>query len=94
MPDTTTTSTEPISVRGGERARTRYHQALWYAWGRQDAGDAALAAHRTSHAVGDDFAFAEMAAREAQQYDEQQRTSLENIGAQYRRFVDALPAGA
>ena len=85
---------EPIAVRGSERARRRYEQALWYAWGRDDAGDHALAHHRTAHAVGDDFAFAEFAAREAEQYERQEVTSLENIGAQWRRFVDALPAGA
>lgn len=79
-----------ISVRGSDRARRRYEQALWYAWGRQDAGDQALARHRSPHHIGDDFLFAEYAAMEAEQYENQRRTMLDNIGAQYRRFVAEL----
>jgi hypothetical protein len=73
-----------------ERAKLRHGQALWYVWGRQDAGDERTKGNVAGHYLGDDFAFADMAAREAEEYEQEKRVSLENIGDQFKRFVETL----
>ena len=77
-----------LTVRLSARARERYDQALWYCWGRQDAGDDRTRGQRYSdHHLGDDFGFAEYAALEAERFERQQTCMLDNIGSQYGRFV-------
>jgi hypothetical protein len=75
-------------------ASRRYEQALWYVWGRQDAGDERTKGKLSGHYLSDDFAFAEFAALEAEAYDRQHRCMLNNIGDQYGRFVAKLPTWA
>jgi hypothetical protein len=72
------------------RAHQRYEQALWYTWGRQDAGDERTKDKRSEHYLGDDFAFAEFAALEAEAYDREQRCMLANIADQYKRYMEGL----
>ena len=79
-----------LTVRLSPYARTRYEQALWYAWGRQDAGDDRTRGTLAGHYLGDDFAFAEYAALEAESYQRQHRCMLANIGDQYARFTAML----
>jgi len=95
---TTDTETMPdLFLEGGRlvtawlspTAHARYEQALWYAWGRDDAGDHALRGD-SRYYLGNDFAFAQYAAIECESYVRQHRTSLSNIGDQYRAFVASL----
>jgi hypothetical protein len=79
-----------MTIRLSARARQRYDQALWYCWGRQDAGDERTKANHSGHYLSDDFAFAEFAALEAEAYDREQRCMLNNIGDQYGRFLSSL----
>jgi hypothetical protein len=79
-----------ITIRLSSRAHDRYEQALWYCWGRQDAGDEATKANHSGHYLSDDFAFAEFAALEAEAYERQHRCMLNCIADQYGRFVASL----
>jgi hypothetical protein len=79
-----------ITVRLSDYARQRYDQALWYCWGRQDAGDERTKGQLSGHYLGDDFAFADFAALEAEAYHREHRCMLNNIGDQYGRFVTEL----
>jgi len=74
------------------RGEERNQQALWYAWGREDAGDRRLrdASHYRIVAID----FADFAADEADAYDRQQRTMLSCIVDQYDRYVNAVTAGS
>lgn len=76
-----------LTVRLSKRAHDRYDAALWYVWGRQDAGDSATQANTRGHYLGDDFGFAEFAALEAESYHREQACSLSNIADQYARFL-------
>jgi len=79
-----------ITTRLSKRAHDRYEQALWYCWGRQDAGDERTKDKRSAHYLGDDFAFAEFAAFEAESFEREHRCSLNCIGDQYKRFMEGL----
>lgn len=79
-----------LTTRLSKRAKDRYDQSLWYAWGRQDAGDDRTRGKKSTHYLGDDFAFAEFAALEAERYERQHDCMLSNIGDQYERFVASL----
>jgi hypothetical protein len=83
-----------MTTRLSDRARTRYEQALWYAWGREDAGDARTRGELAGHYLGDAFAFATFAALEAESFERGHRYMLHNIGDQFARFVDAIGADA
>jgi len=73
-----------LTRRLSPRAHERYQQALWYCWGRQDAGDDRT---RGREGMGDAFAFAAFAALEAERFERQHVCMLNNIGDQYARFV-------
>jgi hypothetical protein len=96
MTDTTTSledlylDSTLLTTRLSKRASQRYEQALWYCWGRQDAGDERTKGRLSGHYLGDDFAFAEHAALEAEAYERQQCCMLNNIGDQYSRFLDSI----
>jgi hypothetical protein len=79
-----------LTTRLSRRARDRYSHALWYVWGRQDAGDERTKDKLSGHYLGDAIAFAEFAALEAEAYDREQRCMLANIRDQYDRFVADL----
>ena len=81
-----------MTVNLSPRAHQRYEQALWYVWGRQDAGDDRTRGSRSGHYLSDDFGFAEFAALEAERYDRQHECMLSCISDQYRRFLDGLGA--
>jgi hypothetical protein len=83
-----------ITVKLSAYAHLRYEQALWYVWGRQDAGDERTKGKLSGHYLGDDFAFAEFAALEAEAYNRQHRCMLSCISDQYGRFVAKLPTWA
>lgn len=73
-----------LTVRLSQRAHDRYQQALWYCWGRQDAGD-----ERThgGEGLGGDFAFAAFAALEAERFERQHVCYLRPVLDQYERFL-------
>jgi hypothetical protein len=79
-----------LTIRLSARAHQRYEQALWYVWGRQDAGDERTKGQLSGHYLSDDFAFAEMAALEAESFEREHRCMLNNIGDQYARFTAGL----
>ena len=79
-----------LTTRLSARASQRYEQALWYCWGRQDAGDEATKANHSGHDLGDDFGFAEFAALEAEAFERQQRFMLANVADQYGRFIASV----
>lgn len=56
----------------------RWYQALWYAYGRKDAGQEV-----------DASAFADFARTEAEQYHSGTTHYLDGIMEQYRRFTNA-----
>jgi len=85
MTDTRYVQRSERTSRGNER----HAMALAYVWGREDAGDRRL---RDTEQGSDrynpsDFSFANFAANEADAYQREQRTSLENIRDQYERFL-------
>jgi hypothetical protein len=77
-------------TRLSARADARHSAALWYAWGRQDAGDRATRDRRAGWEIATDFAFAAFAACEAEAFERQYVCSLAPIHSQYARFVGAL----
>ena len=79
-----------MTPRLSARAHQRYQEALWYCWGRQDAGDERTRGQLSGHYLDDDFAFAEFAALEAEAYERQHRCMLSNTSDQYGRFVASL----
>lgn len=79
-----------LTTRLSTRAHKRYEQALWYCWGRQDAGDERTRGQLSGHYLDDAFAFAEFAALEAESYEREQRCMLNCIVDQYGRFVADL----
>lgn len=86
---TMTTTNVYIHLLSG-RARDRYDQSLWYAWGRDDAGDKSLSDLPSVHYLGNDFAFAKYAALCAERFETQEAFMLHNIGDQYGEFVTFL----
>lgn len=76
----------------GEPANTvrlRCEQAASYVWGREDAGDKALQLALDAYLVDIDasWAFFCFAGQEAREYQDQKRTMLQPIKAQYQRFL-------
>lgn len=78
-----------MSSRLSKRATERYQYALWYAWGRDDAGDHRIRSMPTI-GMGTDFAFAQFCATEAEDYEQQRSCSLRPIHDQYKRFVAVM----
>jgi hypothetical protein len=80
-----------MTYRLSSSAHNRYQEALWYSWGRQDAGDNVTVAHVDGSAhLSADWMFAEWAACEAEAFERQYCCWLGSIGSQYARFVAAL----
>lgn len=74
-----------------EDAHQRHDHALWYAWGRDDAGDRTLRRLLPEmHYLGNDFAFAVFVGVRAEQFRRQHTYCLSSIGEQYREFVAFL----
>jgi hypothetical protein len=77
--------------RAHQAAHERHREALWYAWGREDAGDRRLRDASTSRVLA--LTFADFAATEAQAYASERVSSLAPVHDQYERFVTALTIG-
>lgn len=71
-----------------QRVADRRTQALWYVWGREDAGDRRLRDASSDRVLA--FDFADFAARECERYVREDTCWLANIADQYRRFVATL----
>jgi len=74
------------------RIEDRKLQALWYAWGREDAGDRRLRDATSARVLP--FDFAAFAAAECEAYVREDVCSLDNIGGQYGRYVAAITRGS
>jgi hypothetical protein len=81
----------PVHHEHTKRGEERYMQALWYAWGREDAGDRRLREASGERVLAMDFAA--FAADEADAYDREQRTMLGPIQDQYDRFLAVITPG-
>jgi hypothetical protein len=71
-----------------QRIADRHTQALWYAWGREDAGDRRLREANGNRVLAMDFA--RFASRECEKYVREETCHLACIGDQYDRFVGAI----
>jgi hypothetical protein len=74
------------------RVDQRRCQALWWAWGREDAGDRRLRDASGERVLA--FDFADFAAAECLAYVREDVCSLDNIGGQYGRYVAAVTPGS
>jgi hypothetical protein len=82
-----------LTTRLSPRSKDRYDAALWYAWGRDDAGDHRLHELPQHGAeIGNDFAFAAFAALEAEAFDRQLTYWLRPVLDQFERYVAELEA--
>jgi hypothetical protein len=84
----------------GERQRIhdRREGALWYAWGREDAGDRRLRDVENATTTAGPYpclaiAFAQFAAAQCEDYVREQVSSLAPIQGQHDRYVAALTPG-
>lgn len=66
----------------------RWDQALWYAWGREDAGDRRL--RDSDHNQVMAFRFADYCKEQAQIFQSQRRTFLPSVQTQYQEFLDRV----
>jgi len=74
------------------RVEDRRTQALWYVWGREDAGDARLRDATSARILPWDFAT--FAAAECEAYVREDACWLGPIADQYNRYVAAVTPGS
>lgn len=81
-----------LEIKRNEFAQSRRDQATAYVWGREDAGDKQLDQLVTRNKTSFDasWLFSCFAGTEALEYNTQQRTSLNSIQDQYKRFIALL----
>lgn len=80
----------PLITRMSERAQERHTHALWYAWGRDDAGNSPLSGVDSFHPMGNAQAFAYSAALDAERYEREVICYLSSVQGQFDRFAQFL----
>lgn len=73
-----------------QRAQRQHTAALWYAWGREDAGNRELRDHPEHRGRCLALTFAEYAALEAERFETGRTHSLSPVQDQYLHFLRSL----